>query len=68
MESRPATTQIQDRVVEKIVEKIVYVERPQPASDIEQDVSEHESIEETFDVIGRVKVAQSEVVIPKDAE
>ena len=55
-------------MVEKIVEKIVYVDRPQPASDIEQDVSEHESIEETFDVIGRVKVAQSEVVIPNDAQ
>ena len=58
---------VQTNIVEKIVEKIVYrdrevrVERAERAaeSDIEQEIEEHESIEENFEVVGRVKVGES---------
>jgi len=41
-------------------DKIVY--RDKPASDYDRNVSEHESIEETLEVIKRVNVAESEAV------
>ena len=59
MRLRPAG----EKVVEKIVEKIVYKEKP--ASDYDRNVSEHESIEENFEIIGRVKVEESEAVYEK---
>lgn len=45
------------------MEKIVYKEKP--ASDYDRNVSEHESIEENFEIIGRVKVEESEAVYEK---
>lgn len=55
------TRQVETKVVEKVVEKIVYRDRdvPKPDSDLEKEVSEHESIEENFEVVGRVKVGES---------
>ena len=58
------TRQLETKVVEKVVEKIVYrdreVPKPQePDSDVDQQMSEHESQEEHFEVVGRVKVAES---------
>jgi hypothetical protein len=69
LESRPANTevQVQERIVEKIVEKIVYRDRPEPDSDIDREFSEREDIEDTYTVVGRVKVGEAEVVLPKDA-
>lgn len=59
LQSRQPGTQI----IEKIVEKIVY--RDRAPSEMERDVSEHESIEENFEVVGRVKVDESQAVFAK---
>ena len=60
-------TKIVDRIVEKVVEKVVEVERvvyrdrERANSEFERDVSEHESIEENFEVLGKIKVGESSV-------
>ena len=58
LQSRPLGTKTVEKIVE--VEKIVYRDRPQQVeSEEEKDVSINESIEETMEVVGRVKVAES---------
>ena len=54
-------TKIVDRIVEKGVERGVYRERERANSEFERSGSEHESIEENFEVVGRVKVGESSV-------
>ena len=57
LQNRPSGT----KIVEKIVEKIVYRDRVEAGaeSDIEREEYEHDSIEENFEVVGRVKVGES---------
>ena len=49
--------------MEKFVEKIVYRDREvqpkEPTSDKDIEVNEHESEEETFEIVGRVKVGEA---------
>ena len=51
------------RVEKEYVEKIVY--RDKAESDVERDFSEQEEVEETFNIVGRVKVGESERVVQK---